>query len=663
MSLQRVRTGHTVGERTDDCRLDMNRFHLRLLTPIAASVAAAIAVAISSPPLALAQGSPSSETPSGVVDAPFAVEAGGTTAAGSPAAATASPNAAARQPDAPSVIRVAPEASASASSASALAQPGGNVVRPGEKQAFGARTETITSRIVDRMLSEKSGAEGEPRRLSVAEAVRLAVENNPGIRARAEIPQGDAWAEYGATGAFDPKFRLGSTASSLKAPSASSLASGKAIFEEEAVRSSASISKLLRTGGTVDLAWQNQIVDTNSVFYLINPRYDNRLIVSLRQPLLRNFWASDENTTVLIARSEAASSLASFEAELSRFVSGVIDVYWSYLQAAAELEVSRRSVALARELVRDAEAKVDVGMLAPVAVKEALADAAAREEKAIVAENAMDVAGRDLQHEVMIGAADEKAPELVLPVEEHVVTPVELDRAELMRTAAECRGEIRSAAFSLERSRAVERNARSQRLPRLDIVGHYGQLGLAGDAKPVVNPDTGQVEFSPYDGDMSDSLEQWVDEDFNDYAVGFEFEIPFGNADARANLVRAEIDVRRASRELEQTVSTVALDVDRAIADVSSAAKRVTASKAARELAEENLRNQTRRFELGAVTTKDVLDFQEKLAEAQAAEVRAITDHAKSVTRLRVADGTLLARFGVEIQSPDAPGTPWWYRF
>jgi outer membrane protein len=658
----------------------MNRFQSRTLRFVSVSLAASLAAHAAFATRSIAQQPTGSDAPSGVVDAPLAT---GADAASSPGAAKSSkapgaktPSEAAAAPTGdvapasavtPSVIRVAPESSpAAASSASALAQPNGAVLNPGAKNAFGARTGEITSRIVDRMMNASDGpdgAEGEPRRLSLEEAVRFAVENNPGIRARAEVPQSSAWAEFGATDAFDPKFRLNSTASSIKAPSGSSLASGKPIFEEEAVRSSASISKVFRSGTELELAWQNQIVDTNSVFYLINPRYDNRLILSLRQPLLRNFWASDESTTVLVARSEAAESLASFEADLSRFVSGVIDVYWGYLQAAAELEVSRRSVALARELVRDAEAKVDVGMLAPVAVKEALADAAAREEKAIVAENAMVVAGKDLQHEVMIGAAAEKAPESVLPVEEHVVTPVELDRAELMRTAAECRGEIRAAAWVLDRARAVERNARNQRLPRFDIVGHYGQLGLAGDAKPVVNPDTGEVQFSPYDGDMSDSLEQWGDGDFNDYAIGFEFEVPFGNAEGRAAVAQAEIEARRASRELEQTISAVALDVDRAIADVSSAAKRVTASRAARELAEENLRNQTRRFELGAVTTKDVLDFQEKLAQAQAAEVRAITDHAKSVTRLRVADGTLLARFGVEIQSPEAPGSPWWYRF
>jgi outer membrane protein TolC len=497
--------------------------------------------------------------------------------------------------------------------------------------------------------------------------VHAAVQNNPGIRSQAELPGRDAWQPFGATGAFDPKLRLNGTAGSLTAPSGNALISGSSTLEEDAVRTGVSISKLLRSGANVDLTWSSQIIDTNSVYYTINPRYDNRLTLSFRQPLLRNFWAADENTTVLVARSQAEESLAAFEADLSHFVAGVVDVYWGYLQAAAELEVSRRSVALARELVRDAEAKVNVGLLAPVAVKEALADAAAREEKAIVAENALVVAGRDLQHQVMLGAVENKAPEPVLPVEEHLVTPVDLDRPTSLKTAVDCRAEIRGATYALGRSRLEEKRARNLRLPSLDLVARYGLLGLSGDGKPIkVDPsctDNCEVVYSPYNGDYSDSLDDLASNDFNDYAVGLELEVPFGNAAAKAELAQAEIEVRRAARDLEQTVSTVALDVERAIADVASAAKRVTASKAARELAEENMRNQTRRFELGAVTTKDVLDFQEKLAEAQASEVRAITDHARAVAHLRVADGTLLARFGIEIQSPDAPGKPWWYRF
>lgn len=535
--------------------------------------------------------------------------------------------------------------------------PGAPTV-PGVRMGIDART----AELVERLLKEVREVEGQPRRMSLIEAVRVAVENNPGIRSQAEVPHRDAYAPLGATGAFDPKFRIDAQASDLKVPAGSALASGQLVFEEQAVRTGVSISKLLRTGADVDVNWSSQIADTNSRFALLNPRYDNRLTFSLTQPLLRNFWASEQSTLVLVARSQAAESLAAFETQLSNFVARVVDSYWRYVEAAAELEVSRRSVALARELVRDAEAKVGVGLLAKVAGIEAEADAAAREEREIVAENALVVAGRVLQHEVMYGAAAGQVPPTVLPVEQHLVTPVELDLATTLRTALESRSDIRGATFALARSRLEEKNARNQRLPSLNLLARYAMLGLSGNAQPVTDPQ-GNVQFSPYGGGYGASMSDWFDRGFSDYGVGLQLEVPFGNAEANAALAQSEIEVRRASRTLEQTVSTAALDVERALADVASAAKRVVASKIARELAEENLSNQTRRFELGAVTTKDVLDFQEKLAEAMAAEVRSITYHAQSLTRLRVADGTLLARFGIEIQNPDAPGEPWWYRF
>lgn len=629
----------------------MNRFHRCLLRPLRLFLLAALPFALAAGTTALpGRTSWAAEPDENAPAASSSLDHQATGQAYDAAAGSAVPGT-----DVPAGGAGLPSAASALSATSAPAGDDGS----GAPRAI---SDATASRIVDRMLREVGPSEAEPRRLGLAEAVRAAVENNPGIRARAQLPSRQAWEPFGATGAFDPKFRIDAEASRTEVPAPSALASGLSTFEEEAVRTEASISKLLRSGMELSLAWQSAVADTNSRFFLINPRYDNRLILSLRQPLLRNFWASRENTTVLVARSQAQESLAAFEAELSDFVLGVVDAYWGYLQAAADLEVSRRSVTLAKELVRDAEAKVDVGLLAPVATTEARADLAAREERAIEADNALVIAGRDLQHEVMIGAPGRGGPEPVVPVEEHVVTQIDLDRAQAMATAAECRSEIRGATYALSRSRLEEKNARIQRLPELNLVARYGQVGLRGDAQPVMN-EQGEVEFSPYDGSYGQSFNDWFTEDFNDYAVGLELEIPFGNAAGRAALAQAEIDVRRASRDLEQVVSTVALDVDRALADVESAAKRVVASRAARELAEENLRNQTRRFELGAVTTKDVLDFQEKLAAAQASEVRAITDHARAVTQLRRADGTLLARFGIEIQSPEAPGQPWWYLF
>lgn len=518
------------------------------------------------------------------------------------------------------------------------------------------------ARLLDKLIGELATPQAEPRRVDLGEAVRIAVENNPGIRARAEIPQREGHGPSEAAGAFDPTLRAGGGMADLNIPSASALASGRATTVERTYRAGVSISKLLQTGATVQLDWNNARIDSNSRFLVLNPRYDLRLNLGIRQPLLRDIGAADEQTTVLVATARSRQAQADFEAELAQFVAGVIGDYWGYVQASAELEVTRRSVQLAQELVRDAETKVAVGLLAPVAVKEARADAAAREERRLVAENALVLAKRTLQHAVMLGAAAGGPPQMVTPVEEHVVTELPLDHRQSLTAAVTNRPEVRSASIALVTSRLEEKRASNLRLPSLALVARYGLAGLSGDARAAVDAD-GNPIVSGFAGDYGDGLSDMLGRDYTDVAVGLELEVPLGNSDAEAKQAKAEIDVRRAARELEQTVSDVALDVEKALADVGSAYQRVAASKLARELAEENLRNQRRRFELGAVTTKDVLDFQEKLAEAMATEVRAITDHANAVAHLRLAEGTLLASFAIEVASPDAPAIPWWAKF
>jgi outer membrane protein len=99
------------------------------------------------------------------------------------------------------------------------------------------------------------------------------------------------------------------------------------------------------------------------------------------------------------------------------------------------------------------------------------------------------------------------------------------------------------------------------------------------------------------------------------------------------------------------------------VGDVASARERVAAAKVARELAEENLKNQRRRYEVGLVTTTDVLQYQDRAIRAMASEVGAIADHARFEALLERAQGTLLDRYGVDVSYEDAPDLPWWAKF
>jgi outer membrane protein TolC len=92
-------------------------------------------------------------------------------------------------------------------------------------------------------------------------------------------------------------------------------------------------------------------------------------------------------------------------------------------------------------------------------------------------------------------------------------------------------------------------------------------------------------------------------------------------------------------------------------------ASELDADDLARELAEQNLNDQKKRYEVGIVTTTDILDFQEKATNAMATEARAIADHATAIAELQRAEGSLLPHYGIRVEFADRPGKEWWSRF
>jgi outer membrane protein len=497
--------------------------------------------------------------------------------------------------------------------------------------------------------------------LSLVGAVKAAVENNPGILARAYVPESASREILAASAAWDPALRAQSswTESSTPVGSVSEASNTdttrKQTLDQSTLIANVALEKTLSTGATWTLAWINDRTKNSAAFNLFSPQYRPSLDLAVRQPLLRDWMAIDARSTVLVAKADTASAQAAFEADLVDFVATTVGLYWDRVLAEARLAVARRSHELADELVREAQRGVSVGKLPPVAVKEALAEAAAREEEVLQAENTLLLADRTLERQVMLGGADGGRPARIIPTDTHQPAVVELDRRDSLRHAMERRPEVRSAAWALERAEIEERRARNQELPDLNFVVGYGLDGLAGDTKGGTK--------DAFDGDYGDALDELLSGDYYHYRIGLELEVPLTNARAHAAREQAEISVKRTRRELEQTLSSVSLDVDRALADTESAYKRIAAATLARELAEENLANQKRRFELGAVTTKDVLDFQTKLAQAEAAEVEAVTDHANAVTALARARGTLLERFGIELGETPEPELPIWLRF
>jgi outer membrane protein TolC len=461
---------------------------------------------------------------------------------------------------------------------------------------------------VDGLVRALASPRTEARPISLPEAIASAVRNNPRILAGARVTEQSALDVLIAGGVYDPRIRIeggGSDTERLTSnvieAGAGGLASVQELHEDE-VTLDVALSKLLRYGTQLDLSWTNRRLTSDAAFQLLSPQYDPAFGFTVSQPLLKNFGGIRQRTTVLLARNFSRQSAAAFEATLANFVAEVVDAYWTYTQAEADLEVRRHALELARELARDVERRVNVGTLARVAATEARADAAAREEEVIRAENALDLAARTLQYRVMLGAENGGAPLPVRPTERHLVTDAALARADVMRTAAERRPEVRNARLALAAAQLQEGVARNDLLPDLDLVGGYTLLGLGGELRGPGDP----LDSSDHDA-YADALDRMTGGDYRYYSVGVRLEVPLSNVEARARHDRDEIEVRRSQDEVRRVVSDVALEVERTVGDVESARKCVEDVLVVRVLADENILDQLKLYEVGMVTTTEVL--------------------------------------------------------
>jgi len=533
-------------------------------------------------------------------------------------------------------------------------------------------TAPASAAFVDGLLRAFAADAAKPRTpITLGEAVVTAVANNPGVLARRREPESAAFGVLGAESVYEPKIRVDFAYADRKIPTSDLLqgVEGSQLGdarEDDEYLADVALSKTLRSGTEVELLWQNARRTTNSSFDAFSPSFQPAVGVGVAQPLLRDFGGMSARTTVELAEKTSFRTAAQYEATLADFVLEVVDGYWAFNLAEAELAAKQRSFELASELASEARARVQIGSLPPVAAKEAASDAAARDEEVIAARNQLELRARALQYRIMLGGARTAAPAAVRPGQAHTVEAVPLDAATSLAHAVEDRAEARAARLEIDSAKLDEKLAKNFLLPSLDVVGRYDIVGLGGrDNRNFAPPGGGTIDPSGRSETdaFGDSYDVLGDADFFRYRIGVELEVPLSNAEARSRYAQATIAVRRAEDALRATVSDIALDIQQAVGDVESAYKRVGAARLSRELAEQNLVDQKKRYEVGIVTTTDILDFQEKATNAMAAEARAIADHATAIAELRRAEGTLLPHYGIRVEFADRPGKEWWSRF
>ncbi|HEV2721385.1 MAG TPA: TolC family protein [Thermoanaerobaculia bacterium] len=406
------------------------------------------------------------------------------------------------------------------------------------------------------------------------------------------------------------------------------------------------VSQLLPTGGTYSINFNNNRQVQTGGFTTVSPAYGASVSVGLDQPLLRNFGIDINRRQITIARNTFGINSEEFRRILINTVVSTEQAYLNLVYARRFVDVQKEALFLARDQARITQIRINVGASAPLDILQPRVQIATTEEALIAAVAAVRDAEDQLRALLNLPADEWDRP--IVPTDAVTYVPMAIDTDASVRRAMDLRPELRESQLSTANAKVQYAYARNQVRPKLDAVLNYTAAGLGGRA-PIIDPATDQIIGYDVTG-YPHALGQVLGNDFPSWTAGVLVGVPILNIGARAEAKRSELEVDRTRALEDQTRQNIMIDVRATARAVDTASKEITATRTAREAAEQNLDAERKRYENGMTTIFQVLQIQQQLSDARAKELQALVGYNQAVSAYHRAVGDLLDVRNIKVQ-------------
>lgn len=463
-----------------------------------------------------------------------------------------------------------------------------------------------------------------PLRLTLDEAIHMAVEKNLDVRAELYNP-----AQYEADinryrAIYDPQLTL---QTSYTDSNTATLASGGNAVGSQGLILDSSISRLFWTGGTAALIFNNGYTSSN--FMTSSKSWQTGLGASISQPLLKNAGRDATEININISRYSKFASLERFNSLLLSTVAQVRTEYYKLYSLREEKEVKKVSLELARKILSDTQSRVKAGVLPAMEILNAEYGVATREKELIDAERAVSDQVDVLRLLLQMDAKAGNLQTVDLP--------------------------------SRDRFEVVESEAILKALDRPDIREQKRNLELnelqTGYLSQKTRPDltlTASAQLTGLDSSYRGNMDKVLTFDYPVWMVGLEFKYPLGNNAAENDYRKSRLKTEQISLQLRSLEENSKNEVRAAIRAVEAGYKQIDVTDRGAKFAEERLRSFIKKNEVGLATTKDVLDVENDLATAKSNQIKAVVGYADALTNYWRVTGELLEREGVRVVEGDA---------
>ena len=552
---------------------------------------------------------------------------------------------------------------------------------------FAHQWSPTTEVVPDNVISERYMHSEDPnaRGLTLKEAIYIAIQNNPSLKASQLDPVASMETVRESNGTFDPNLTAQGDIEKTVVPVTSSLQTGGGTaFVQKFYDWNFAVNKVSAvTNGTWGVTFNNDRSLSNSAFSGVNPSYEPTLALSLSQPLLQNFGWQFATINVRIAESGQKQAQWTYGQALQDFVQKIGGDYWNVVLSEENLQVARAALRFNLDLVRQNAISVKVGTLAPIDLQEAQSAAATSEANVYTAEANLKNSRTQLRQDVMLNPYGTFLPEEIQPLTRpNPQEQVGVDEERALELAVQYVPSLGSMREAIRDALLQVKFSENQVLPQLNLGAQFGLTSTAGttpcqvqlgggtggncetaNVRPPAVPTPGNGNKLPFGGIYGDSLDRLWGFSYYNYAAVLTFQMPLDNAVPRAALAQARVLYEQQRVLYRAALSQAVVNVESSIANLYADYKRASATASATYYARQSLHDEQIRFRVGLATTHDLLQFQEEEVSAEGNQVQAEVDLENAKLALAHSDGTLLQEFNInwEVQNPHE--VPWYAAF
>ena len=181
----------------------------------------------------------------------------------------------------------------------------------------------------------------------------------------------------------------------------------------------------------------------------VQSEFNTELVGELHSAAAPQFQVDNTRQQLVVTKLNQDISEIQLQAAIINTISNVRNAYWDYVFALQSVDVARRSVELAEQLVKDNQTRVEVGTMAPIDVVQAQSQAATQRQNLATAQGTRRTAELALKRLIVGGTQDPNWALISSPTDQPDFRAEPIDIEAAVRRALDARTDLAQAKKNL----------------------------------------------------------------------------------------------------------------------------------------------------------------------------------------------------------------------